>query len=104
MKLADVLNASVLGLSLLALPVAHAAAEQASTGGVPVQQASQQVNINTADVATLAGSLRGVGIKKAEAIVAYRSEHGPFKSVDELVNVKGIGDKMLEQLRSQVSL
>jgi competence protein ComEA len=45
-----------------------------------------------------------VGIKKAEAIVAYRSEHGPFKSVDELVNVKGIGDKMLEQLWSQVSL
>lgn len=104
MKLADVLKASVLGLSLLGLPAAHAAAEQASTGGAPVQQASQQVNINTADVATLAGSLRGVGIKKAEAIVAYRSEHGPFKSVDELVNVKGIGDKMLEQLRSQVSL
>ena len=86
------------------LPAAHAAAEQAGTGGAPVQQASQQVNINTADVATLAGSLRGVGIKKAEAIVAYRSEHGPFKSVDDLVNVKGIGDKMLEQLRSQVSL
>ena len=104
MKLADVLKASVLGLSLLVLPAAHAASEQAGTGGAPVQQASQQVNINTADVATLAGSLRGVGIKKAEAIVAYRSEHGPFKSVDELVNVKGIGDKMLEQLRSQVSL
>ena len=104
MKLAHVLKASVLGLSLLALPAAHAAAEQVNTAGAPVQQASQQVNINTADAATLAGSLRGVGIKKAEAIVAYRSEHGPFKSVDELVNVKGIGDKMLEQLRSQVSL
>lgn len=104
MKLADVLKASVLGLSLLALPAVHAAAEQASTAAVPVQQASQQVNINTADAATLAGSLRGVGIKKAEAIVAYRSEHGPFKSVDELVNVKGIGDKMLEQLRPHVSL
>lgn len=104
MKLADILKASVLGFSLLALPVAHAAAEQINAAGAPVQQASQQVNINTADVATLAGSLRGVGIKKAEAIVAYRSEHGPFKPVDELVNVKGIGDKMLEQLRSQVSL
>ena len=55
MKLADVLKASVLGLSLLVLPAAHAAAEQAGTGGAPVQQASQQVNINTADVATLAG-------------------------------------------------
>ena len=47
----------MLGLSLLVLPAAHAAAEQAGTGGAPVQQASQQVNINTADVATLAGSL-----------------------------------------------
>ena len=104
MKLADVLKASLLGLSLLTLPVGQAAAEQAPVAAVPVQQASQQVNINTADAATLAGSLRGVGIKKAEAIVAYRAEHGPFKSVDELVNVKGIGDKMLEQLRPLVSL
>jgi len=103
MKIADVLKASVLGLSLIVLPAAHAAAEQAATAAVPIQQA-QQININTADAATLAGSLRGVGIKKAEAIVAYRSEHGPFKSIDELVNVKGIGDKMLEQLRPHVSL
>ena len=104
MKLADVLKVSVLGLSLLALPSGHAVAEQLNVAAAPVQQATQQVNINTADAATLAGSLRGVGIKKAEAIVAYRSEHGPFKSVDELVNVKGIGDKMLEQLRPHVSL
>jgi competence protein ComEA len=104
MKVAHVLKASLMGLSLLVLPATYAAAEQANAAAVPVQQASQPVNINTADAATLAGSLRGVGTKKAEAIVAYRSEHGPFKSVDELVNVKGIGEKMLEQLRPLVSL
>ena len=104
MKLADVLKATLFGLSLLTLPVGYAAAEQSNGPTVPVQQASQPVNINTADAATLAGSLRGVGMKKAEAIVAYRSEHGPFKSVDELINVKGIGEKMLEQLRALVSI
>lgn len=103
MKLADLLKATVLGVSLLALPAAHAAAESAPAE-VPVQQVSQRVNINTADVSTLAASLRGVGVKKAEAIVAYRDEHGPFQSVDELINVKGIGAKVLEQLRPQVSL
>ncbi len=103
MKLADLLKATVLGLSLLALPAAHAAAEQ-STAAIPVQQLAQLVNINTADASTLANALNGVGMRKAEAIVAYRDEHGPFKSIDELINVKGIGEKILEQLRPQVSL
>jgi len=104
MKLANALRASVLGISLVVLPVGWVNAEQSSASPVPTQQASQKININTADAATLAGSLRGVGVKKAEAIVAYRSEHGPFKSVDELVNVKGIGEKMLEQLRPLVAI
>ncbi|MCB1631702.1 MAG: helix-hairpin-helix domain-containing protein [Pseudomonadales bacterium] len=103
MKLADVLKAAVFGLSLLTLPLAHVAAEP-SRVAAPVQQAAQRVNINTADASTLASALNGVGVKKAEAIVAYRDQHGPFKSVDELINVKGIGEKMLEQLRPQVSL
>lgn len=49
------------------------------------------VNINTADAATLAKELDGVGQKRAEAIVEYRQKHGPFKSADELALVKGIG-------------
>jgi len=64
----------------------------------------RQVNINTADAPSIADALQGIGLRKAEAIVAYRNEHGPFKSVDELVNVKGIGAKTLEQLRPRVSL
>jgi competence protein ComEA len=62
------------------------------------------VNINRADAATLASSLRGIGLRKAEAIVAYRTEHGPFKSVDDLANVKGIGERTLEQLRPMLSI
>jgi competence protein ComEA len=49
------------------------------------------VNINTADAATLAKELKGVGPKLADAIVDYRQKHGPFKSADELTLVKGIG-------------
>lgn len=49
------------------------------------------ININTADVETLA-SLDGIGQSKAEAIVAYRDANGPFQSSTDLTNVKGIGD------------
>jgi competence protein ComEA len=58
--------------------------------------AAGQVNINTADVQTLATELKGVGEKKAQAIIDYRKEHGPFKSITDLSSVKGIGDKLLE--------
>lgn len=50
------------------------------------------VNINTADVETLA-SLNGIGQSKAEAIVAFREANGPFKSSEDLANVKGIGER-----------
>ncbi|MBN1378393.1 MAG: helix-hairpin-helix domain-containing protein [Gammaproteobacteria bacterium] len=58
--------------------------------------AAGQININTADAQTLAAELKGIGDKKAQAIVDYRSEHGAFKSVDDLSEVKGIGDKFLQ--------
>jgi len=61
------------------------------------------VNLNTASAAELAG-LKGIGERKAEAIVAHREEHGPFKAVDDLAQVKGIGPKLLEQLRPHVTL
>jgi len=53
------------------------------------------VNINTADAATLAAELTGIGEKTAAAMVAYREEHGPFKTLDDLKNVKGIGDQIV---------
>jgi competence protein ComEA len=61
------------------------------------------VNINTADVKALE-TLPGVGAAKAQAIVDYRTSHGKFKSIDELKNVKGIGDKIIEQIKGMVEL
>ena len=62
------------------------------------------VNINTADAATLAAALNGVGMAKAEAIVAHREQHGPFKSADQLAEVKGIGLKTVEKNRELIQV
>ncbi len=51
------------------------------------------VNINTASAEQIATELKGIGDAKAQAIVAYRTRNGAFKSADELVRVKGIGEK-----------
>ncbi len=64
--------------------------------------AAGNVNINTADAATLE-QVRGIGPSKAAAIVAYRDTNGPFASVDDLVQVPGIGERTLEQMRDQLS-
>jgi competence protein ComEA len=60
------------------------------------------VNLNTAEVAVL-GLLPGVGPAKAAQIVAYRKRH-PFRTVDELVRIKGIGRKMVRRLRVHLAV
>ena len=66
--------------------------------------AATPVNINKANAATLAKSLDGIGQGKAEAIVAWRDAHGPFKKADELGRVKGIGKATIERNRSAILL
>ena len=60
------------------------------------------IDINTASAEMLAETIDGVGVRKAEAIIRYREEHGPFSSVDELVEVSGIGPKILERSREKL--
>lgn len=62
------------------------------------------VNVNSADAKTIAASLAGVGIKKAEAIVADRTKNGAFKSVDDLKRVSGIGEKTVAANRTDILL
>ncbi|WP_430388420.1 ComEA family DNA-binding protein [Dyella sp. 20L07] len=66
--------------------------------------ASTPVNVNKADAATISHSLDGIGPSKAAAIVAWREEHGPFKSVDDLSQVKGVGPATLERNRDAILL
>ncbi len=65
-------------------------------------QANERININTADAATLDRVMDGVGPAKAAAIVEHRRVHGPFRSIDQLVNVKGIGPATLELNRARI--
>jgi competence protein ComEA len=75
-------------------PVAKPAAQKPATGAI---------NINTADVATLT-ELDGIGDAKAAAIVDYRKQHGPFKTIEQLADVKGIGEKFIEKNRDRITV
>jgi competence protein ComEA len=71
---------------------------------LPVWVLAGPIDINTADAKTLAEALKGMGPAKAEAVIAYREKHGPFKSVEDLVLVQGIGEKTLEINRDNVTV
>ena len=62
------------------------------------------VDINSADAATLAAALDGIGLVKAQEIVAYREMFGSFQSVDELVEVQGIGIATVEKNRHRIAI
>jgi competence protein ComEA len=62
------------------------------------------VDLNSADAETLARELDGIGPAKARAIVEYRDKNGKFKSVDEILNVKGIGPQVFEQNKANLKL
>ena len=69
-----------------------------------VVHAGEPVNINTADAETLASAINGVGIKKARDIVAYRAQHGPFTTVDDLTKVTGVGPHTVESSRKNLTV
>ncbi|WP_286929624.1 MULTISPECIES: helix-hairpin-helix domain-containing protein [Aeromicrobium] len=81
---------------------APAAAPAGGASG-PAGPADAVVNLNSADLVAL-DSLPGVGPVTAESIVAWREENGPFRSVDDLLDVKGIGEATLADLRDRVSV
>ena len=69
---------------------------------LPMMAWAGPVNINTADAATLAAELTGIGPSKAQAIVEYRKKYGPFKSADDLSLVQGIGESTVEKNRANI--
>ncbi|MGF0004385.1 helix-hairpin-helix domain-containing protein [Bacillus altitudinis] len=69
----------------------------------PGNEQSQGVNVNQADAAELQ-TINGIGPAKAEAIVAYREEHGEFQQIEDLRNISGFGEKTIERLENQLTV
>ena len=90
--------AMCLMLTAALLPGVSHANEVAMTAEV------QTVNINEADAETLSSLLVGVGRTRAEAIVRYREEFGPYYTAEDLLQVKGIGKSTLERNRSRITM
>ena len=63
---------------------------------------AQEVNINSADAQSIAQSLNGIGLKKAQAIVAWRTEHGNFTEISSIEQIKGIGQKTVEKNKEYI--
>ena len=72
-------------------------------GTVSGSESNGKININTANAAEL-DHLPGIGPTKAAAIVAYREQNGPFKAIEDLANVSGIGPNTVETLREHITL
>ncbi|MDH2078396.1 ComEA family DNA-binding protein [Pseudomonas atacamensis] len=85
-------------------PVAPVATDSARPPMGVSQSPSAKVDLNNADAITLQKSLAGVGEAKAKAIVAYREINGPFASIDELLEVKGIGKAILDRNRDNLEI
>lgn len=97
---------SLIAVVLSATSVLAVAAESKTTAAPQVIASIEQatVDINSADTETLARELNGVGVAKARAIVEYREANGAFASIDELLEVKGIGVAILEKNRNKLSV
>ena len=98
------LSLVVLGLLMIAVP-SQASAQQA-TAAVPSTAkaaAAGTLNLNTASAAELDG-LPGIGAKTAARIVEYRQKNGPFKKIEELMNVRGVGEKNFLKLKGQITV
>ncbi|MCI0994201.1 helix-hairpin-helix domain-containing protein [Pseudomonas sp. ICMP22404] len=91
----------------IAVIAAPAANPEAVSSPLVTQAAASvpgTIDLNSADAATLQRELAGVGKAKADAIVAYRESNGPFSSVEELLEVKGIGKAIVDRNRDKLEV
>jgi len=101
----NVLSIVAVPFLLAALPTAVAAAQTKAGAPVAAKAAAPAitVNINTASAAEFE-ELPGVGAKTAARIIEYRQKNGPFKKIEELMNVRGVGEKNFLKLKPQLTL
>ncbi|WP_152224687.1 ComEA family DNA-binding protein [Pseudomonas sp. SCB32] len=102
--LASLSFAGVTSAATTPQPVATPAVESTAPASKASAAQATTVNINSADAEELQKSLKGIGKVKAQAIIDYRTANGPFTSVDQLLEVKGIGKGTLDKNRDRISL
>ncbi|WP_170174637.1 ComEA family DNA-binding protein [Serratia microhaemolytica] len=85
-------------------PPATTAANSKSSGDKPIAEEQNRVSINQASAEKLASTLSGIGLKKAEAIVRYREQNGPFTQIEQLQEVPGIGAALIERNRHRLKI
>lgn len=95
------ITAMALVFSLM-LPAAFA--QETNTGNAQADTVILYVDINTDGVEKLADLLTGVGTARAQAIIDYRTENGPFESLEDLLNVPGIGPATLANNQERIRL
>ena len=97
--------ALVLAAALVSFHVSQSltSAARAEPAKRPVAAAAETVNLNTATSAQIAG-LPGIGVKTAELVVQYRVKNGPFKKIEEIMNVRGIGEKSFLRIKDRLTV
>ena len=103
--LVTIINGVLFGLlSLSIFSVANAkSTKQTALKTAVTQGVHVKVNINKADIKQLQ-TLNGIGLKKAQAIIAYREANGKFKSISDLTKIKGIGEKKLDKISGKITV
>ena len=69
----------------------------------PVAASTETINLNSATAAQIA-SLPGIGLKTAELVVQYRQKNGPFKKIEEIMNVRGVGEKSFLRIKDRLTV
>ncbi len=101
MKKMNVLFVLLIALTIYIPATLSLAATKSTKENAVVQM--EKININTSNIELLT-SLPGIGPKTAQNILAYRTENGKFKTVEDLMNIKGIGEKSLKKMKPYLTL
>ncbi len=94
---------AMLALSLASPLLAQTAVKVGKPPKMIAAAPTDIINLNTATAAQI-GTLPGIGAKTADLIVQYRQKNGPFKKVEEIMNVKGVGEKSFLKLKSRLTV
>lgn len=106
-RLQAIAFALAIGLTMPVLAATTAPEEASSTAKAALVEKGadgEQVSINSASAQELAAAMSGVGLKKAESIVSYREKYGPFTGVDQLKEVPGLGNTLVERNLAHLKL